>query len=55
MAGSSNGNGRLVYWILGALITLVGFISGITHQLMMKQLDTIERRIERIENRHMGE
>lgn len=53
MAGSSNGNGRLVYWILGALITLVGFISGVAHQMMMNQLDSINHRIERLENQRM--
>lgn len=45
-----DGTNRLVYWILGALITLVGFISGVAHNMMMTQLDSIENRIERLED-----
>lgn len=47
----SNGNGtnRLVYWILGALLTLLGIVSGIAHSSIMRQLDSIEARLGRID------
>lgn len=50
MEPMSNGTNRLVYWILGAMIALVGFISGVAHNMMMSQLTSIENRIERLEN-----
>jgi len=53
--GNGNGNGtrltlQLVFWILGAMLTVIGSMTAITHQMMMHQLDGIEHRIERIED-----
>lgn len=50
MSDERNGNNRLVYWILGALLALAGILSGIAHTSIMKQLDSIEGRINRIES-----
>lgn len=48
MTVPANGNGsRLVYWLLGALISAVGALSGVAHTMMMRQLDAIEARQER--------
>jgi hypothetical protein len=50
----SNGNGsnqRLVYWIMGALLVIIGITSGIAHASIMRQMDSMERRMERMENR----
>lgn len=43
------GNGQLVYWILGALMTLVGILSGIAHSAIVRQLGNIEHRLDRLE------
>lgn len=40
---------RLIYWLLGALIALIGMLSGIAHSAIMGQLGSIEQRIGRIE------
>ena len=48
--GSNNGSQTLAYWLLGALLAAVLATSGWAHTAIMSQLDSIERRIERLES-----